>query len=159
MKNTYSVFTDGSCWPNDGTGVGGWAYILMSEWEQKKDSGGEYPSTNNRMELLSALNALLEIPHKSRVTIFSDSQYVVKTINTWIYKWVENDWYKSNNEKVNNIDILSSLFKEIKLRDVKAKWIKGHNGNKYNEMADSMAHKAMLDFTDEYLDRIMFNNS
>ena len=119
-----NIYTDGSCEGNPGKG--GWAAIIIDDEKRAVISGNEYYSTNNRMELTAAIKGLEAAPEGSEVTVFSDSQYLVNTMNR---NWKR----KANNDLWNKVDIL------VTTHDVKWKWIKGHSGHPENEEADRIA--------------------
>ena len=151
MKDKYIVYTDGSC-HNKVDSVGGWAYLIIHNGQTTVASDGEYPSTSNRMELTAALEALLSTPRDSVVEIYSDSKYTVNTINDWLYSWEKKGWKNSYGDEVKNMDIMLNLKEQIDYRKVKAIWVKGHNGNEYNEYVDKLARDARADFIDKTLD-------
>ena len=135
-----TIFTDGSCLTNPGNG--GWAAIISDGKEIKKISGSEKNTTNNRMELLAPINALKETNAKSKITIYTDSQYVKLGITEWINKWVINNWQTSKKEDVKNKDLWVELYNLDKSLNVKWYWVKAHAGNPMNEEVDLMAKKA-----------------
>ncbi|MCL2311257.1 MAG: ribonuclease HI [Firmicutes bacterium] len=132
------IFTDGACSGNPGPG--GWAAIIKYEQEEKKISGFENNTTNNRMELLALINALSCLKYACKVRIFSDSKYVVDSINKgWAMNWKKNKWMRSSGKKALNSDLWSTLLDLISFHNVELKWIKGHSGHKENEECDRMA--------------------
>ena len=134
------IYTDGSCLTNPGNV--GWAAIINEDGKIKKISGSEKNTTNNRMELLAPINALKEISVSSKITIFTDSQYVKLGITEWIKKWVINNWQTSKKEDVKNKDLWVELYNLDKSLNVKWYWVKAHAGNPMNEEVDLMAKKA-----------------
>ena len=131
------IFTDGACSGNPGPG--GWAAILKYQDNEKKISGFVPNTTNNRMELLSLINALKLLKEKCDVTVFSDSKYVVDSfLKKWIFTWKKNSWMRKN-KKIPNYDLWEILFNLVENHDVKFNWVKGHNGHSENEECDRMA--------------------
>ena len=134
------IYTDGSCLKNPGDG--GWAAIIIKNGKNKNISGSEKNTTNNRMELLAPINALREMNDSSKITIYTDSQYVKLGITEWINKWLNNNWQTSKKEDVKNKDLWLELHNLDKSLNVKWNWVKAHAGNPMNEEVDLMAKKA-----------------
>ena len=135
-----SIFTDGSCLKNP-NGAGAGCAILMYGKNKRIVVEGERTTTNNRMELLSAIIGLKALKYPCSVTLFSDSQYVVRAIeDKWVTKWQGNGW-KTAQGSVKNIDLWEQLIESMKIHEVKFKWIKGHNGHPINELADRYARE------------------
>lgn len=133
MKLT-EVYTDGACFPNPGQG--GWAWTTMSG---ESGSGHEPMTTNNRMELKGPIEAIKSLYEYNRpLLIFSDSEYVVKGINEWVFKWIERDW-KIKNEPVKNSDLWQELHELRVGKPIFFKWIRGHSGHPGNEEADRLS--------------------
>lgn len=147
----YEIYTDGACQPNPG--IGGWAYLIRSTDENKdltSDSGSEQETTNNRMELQSILKGLQFFADslwtgEEEVTIFSDSQYAVKGINEWSDVWQANDWKKKDGKDLSNPDLWKKIWNLRNKLRAQAKHVRGHTGNKHNEIVDEMAVKAAKD--------------
>ena len=138
----YTIYTDGACSGNPGPG--GWgAVIFDNENKQKNISGSEENTTNNRMELSAAIMALEEVNTNSEITIYTDSTYVKNGITEWVLKWKENGWKNSNKEPVKNKDLWEKLDNLCKQNAINWKWVKGHASNKYNNLADELATKAI----------------
>lgn len=130
MEVTY--YTDGGCEPNPGNGC--WAFICTNPYQEAK--GSEPNTTSNRMEMTAVLKAIehgLEMKAKP-ITIYSDSQYVVKGFNEWMWNWAKKGW--DRDRELKNVDLWKRLFKYR--RKATLIWIKGHNGNEYNEQADDL---------------------
>ncbi len=132
------IFCDGACSKNPGPG--GWAAVLVQNSKVVSSvSGYEKHTTNNRMELIGAIEGIIATSKfNSEITIFTDSIYVKDGITKWIYAWKKTNW---KNGQVKNIDLwmrLSEITNKVK---VKWEWVKGHSGNQYNEMADSLARE------------------
>ena len=138
----YTIYTDGACSGNPGPG--GWgAVIFDNDNKQKNISGSEENTTNNRMELSAAIMALEEVNMNSEITIFTDSTYVKNGITEWVLKWKENGWKNSNKEPVKNKDLWEKLDNLCSQNTINWKWVKGHALNKYNNLADELATKAI----------------
>ena len=140
----YTIYTDGACSGNPGSG--GWgAVILDQDKKQNNISGNEKNTTNNRMELMAPIMALKKIKPRSEVKIFTDSTYVKNGITEWIKKWEKNDWKNANKKPVKNKDLWIKLNDLCKKYKIDWKWIKGHSNNKYNDLADDLATRAIQD--------------
>ena len=138
----YIIYTDGACSGNPGPG--GWgAVILDKDNKQKNISGSEENTTNNRMELSAAIMALEEVNMNSEITIYTDSTYVKNGITEWVLKWKENGWKNSNKEPVKNKDLWEKLVNLCEQNTINWKWVKAHASNKYNNLADELATKAI----------------
>lgn len=125
------VYTDGMCEPNPGNG--GWGFIILSSLEIKMH-GGKLDTTNNRMELMAVIKALEYFDSSENVLIFSDSMYVVDGFNSWMHKW------KERGKSMKNMDLWNRLLDLKKFhKKVEAEWVKGHSGNKYNDIADELS--------------------
>jgi ribonuclease HI len=132
------IFCDGACSKNPGPG--GWAAVLVQESKVLSSVAGyEKDTTNNRMELIGAIEGIIAAKDlNSEIIVFTDSIYVKEGITKWIYSWRKNNW---KNGKIKNVDLwmkLSNLTSKVKIN---WEWIKGHAGHKYNEMADSLARE------------------
>ena len=134
------IYTDGACSGNPGTG--GWGVVIL--YDKDKPillNGGEENTTNNRMELLAAINAVVYFTERQNLEIFTDSKYLKDGIEIWIHNWKKNNWKTSNKKPVKNKDLWIKLNKEIALHQIKWNWVKGHSNNEFNEKADSLARK------------------
>ena len=135
-----TIYTDGYCLINPGNG--GWAAIINQDGKIKKITGSEKNTTNNRMELLAPINALKQIDAKSKIEIFTDSQYVKLGITEWINKWVSNNWQTAKKEDVKNKDLWVELYNLNQSLNVKWNWVKAHAGDPINEEVDMLAKEA-----------------
>ena len=136
------IYTDGACSGNPGPG--GWGAVIFDEKRKQQNiSGKARETTNNRMELLAPIMALKKIKSKSKVIIFTDSIYVKNGITDWIKKWEKNGWKNSNKKPVKNTDLWKKLNELCQKNQVIWKWVKGHSNNKYNNLADELATKAI----------------
>ena len=135
----FTIYTDGSCLGNPG--AGGWAAVIIDAEENiKKICGGESQTTNNRMELTAAIEALKKISSGDSAEIFTDSSYLKNAFTQgWLRKWKVNGWKTANKKPVLNKDLWLELDRLISVRDIKFNWVKGHAGNKFNEICDSLA--------------------
>ena len=138
----YAIYTDGACSGNPGPG--GWGAVIFDEKNKQYNVSGKVKeTTNNRMELMAPIMALKKIKSKSDVVIFTDSTYVKNGITDWIKKWEKNDWKNSNKKPVKNKDLWIKLDSLCKDNKITWKWVKGHSDNKYNNLADDLANKAI----------------
>lgn len=140
MKNI-TIYTDGSCINNPGKG--GYGVVLMYKNHRKELSGGFRLTTNNRMEIMATIIALEALKEKCRVELYTDSQYVVDSImKGWAKKWQRNGWKRNKREKAKNADLWEKLLSLCDRHDVNFIWVKGHSGNKENEICDTLAFEA-----------------
>ena len=144
MTDKYSkpipVYTDGACLGNPGPG--GWGVYAHIEGRERSWSGGDPNSTNQRMEMMAAIKALELLPIERSLTIFSDSQYVIKGITEWIKNWKRNGWRNASGKAVANQDLWENLDALVDEREVDWQWVRGHAGNPGNERADILAQTA-----------------
>ncbi len=131
------IFTDGACSGNPGPG--GWGVVLRWRGHEKELYGGEKETTNNRMELMAAIQGLGALTRGSRAAIYTDSKYVKDGITEWIENWKRNGWRTAAKKPVKNEDLWRRLDEAIKGHDVDWHWIKGHAGHPENERADALA--------------------
>lgn len=133
------IYTDGSCLGNPG--AGGWAAVIVDEQNHREEIfGGEEHTTNNRMELTAAIQALEKISAGVGAELFTDSNYLKNAFtNGWLVKWKRNGWRTATGSHVLNKDLWQKLDELISTRDVKFNWVKGHAGNFFNERCDALA--------------------
>ena len=131
------ISTDGACLGNPGPG--GWGAILRYGDVEKELSGAEPDTTNNRMELMGAIQALNALKRPSTVILYTDSSYVRNGITKWISGWQRNGWKTASKQPVKNADLWKDLLEAEKKHQVEWRWVKGHAGDKYNEIADTLA--------------------
>lgn len=143
MKHV-EIFTDGACSGNPGPG--GWGDILRYNGFVKELSGGEADTTNNRMELRAAIEALGALKERCQVDLYTDSSYVKDGISGWIEGWKRNGWKTAAKKPVKNDDLWQALDEARKRHQVTWNWIKGHAGHPENERADELARIAMEPF-------------
>ena len=138
----YTIYTDGACSGNPGPG--GWGAVIFDEKNKQRNISGKVKeTTNNRMELLAPIMALKKIKSMSNVMIFTDSTYVKNGITEWIKKWEKNGWKSSNKKPVKNKDLWVKLSDLCEKNKIIWKWVKGHSNNKYNNLADELATRAL----------------
>jgi ribonuclease HI len=138
MKNTVVIYTDGAC---RGTpGPGGWGATLQYNGKKKELYGGEKNSTNNRMELTAAIEALEVLSKPCKVQLFTDSTYVLKGITEWMHNWKKRGWKTASKKPVKNEDLWRRLDLVIAAHEIDWQGGKGHSGNVGNERADSLAN-------------------
>ena len=131
------IFTDGACKGNPGPG--GWGAILRSNGKERELSGGESPSTNNRMELMAAIEALNALKKPCRVQLWTDSNYVRDGITKWIHGWRRNGWKTADRKPVKNAELWQALLDASEPHRIEWHWVKGHAGHPENERADALA--------------------
>ena len=140
MKHVF-IYTDGACRGNPGPG--GWGALLRYGKHEKVLSGAEDHTTNNRMELMAAIQALAILKEKCRVELYTDSQYVQKGIKEWLPDWKKRHWKTAAKKPVKNADLWQALDSEASRHDVTWHWVKGHSGHPENDMADAIANEAI----------------
>jgi len=140
MKNV-EIFTDGACRGNPGPG--GWGAILHFNGNEKKLHGGENETTNNRMELMAAIQALETLKMPCLVNLTTDSKYVIDGITSWIVDWKKRDWKTAAKKPVKNVDLWKRLDLAVQEHDIKWHWVRGHTGHEGNEMADKLANRGI----------------
>ncbi|HEY8419472.1 MAG TPA: ribonuclease HI [Clostridia bacterium] len=135
-----TIYTDGACSGNPG--IGGWAAILIYKGTEKILSGSFPNTTNNRMELFAIIYALKALKERCKVNIYSDSAYVIDSINNkWLDKWKSNNWKTASNDDVKNIDLWQDLILYASKHDVTWHKVKGHSDNEYNNRCDKIARE------------------
>ena len=133
----HSIFTDGSSNPNPGKG--GWATVVVNEKKVLVLYGCDSDTTNNRMELQAAITAFKIAKPEDKFIVYSDSEYVVQGSMLWMFKWRKKGWVN-----VKNVDLWKIMYNlRLEKKYITLVWVRGHNGNKYNEIADQYADKAM----------------
>ncbi len=138
------IWTDGACSGNPGPG--GWGALLRYGDREKELFGGESETTNNRMELTAAIEALNALKKPCKVKLTTDSQYVKGGITGWIHGWKKNGWKTSAKKPVKNAELWQALDEATRRHDVSWHWIKGHAGHAENEKADELARRGMEDY-------------
>lgn len=135
------IYTDGACSGNPGPG--GWGVVLISGGHRKELSGGEFQTTNNRMEMTAAIKALEALKLPCRVRLHTDSVYLKDGITRWIHKWKQNGWRTANKKPVKNTELWTRLDDLLESHDIEWLWVKGHAGDPDNERADELARDGM----------------
>ncbi|MBW8010329.1 MAG: ribonuclease HI [Chloroflexi bacterium] len=135
-----TIYTDGSCEPNPGPG--GWAALLLSGTSEKILTGSEAHTTNNRMELTAAIQALNSLKQTSKIGFYTDSEYLRRGINEWLPNWRERNWRRKGG-KLANVDLWKALDKAIQTHKITWHWVRGHAGNQGNQRVDRLARQAM----------------
>lgn len=143
-KKTVDIYTDGACSGNPGPG--GWGALLVFEGVEKELSGGETDTTNNRMEMLAAIEALNALKTSCIVRLHTDSTYLKDGITKWIFNWKRNGWKTAAKKPVKNADLWQALEEAIARHQVEWHWVKGHAGHVENERADALARAGMEPF-------------
>jgi ribonuclease HI len=135
------IHTDGACSGNPGPG--GWGAVLHYGDKEKELRGGDLQTTNNRMELMAAIQALEALNRPCKVELHTDSQYVQKGIHEWIHGWKKRGWLTADKKPVKNDDLWKRLDAARLRHEVDWRWIKGHAGHEFNERADALARQGM----------------
>lgn len=140
LKNVL-IYTDGACIGNPGHG--GYGVVLLYEGARKEISTGYRKTTNNRMELMAVIAGLLALKQRCKVTLFSDSEYVVKAMKQgWAKRWRAEGWKRNKKQKALNPDLWEKLLDLCERHEVEFKWVKGHNSNPENERCDKLSIEA-----------------
>lgn len=135
------AYTDGACRGNPGPG--GWGVVLRAAGTQKELFGGEPSTTNNRMEMLAAITALESLRQPCEVRLYTDSQYVLKGMTEWITAWKARGWKTAERKPVKNVDLWQRLEQAAAAHRVQWIWVRGHDGNAGNELADALANRGV----------------
>ena len=141
MKKKVEIFTDGACRGNPGPG--GWGALLRYQDSEKHLFGGEPDTTNNRMELRAAIEALAGLNEPCDVVLTTDSEYVRKGITEWLENWKSRGWKTAAKKPVKNADLWQLLEKESGRHHVSWHWVKGHSGHRENDIADDLANRGI----------------
>ena len=140
-ETVVEIFTDGACRGNPGPG--GWGAILRFNGTEKELYGGEPLTTNNRMEMLAAINALATLKRPCRVRLTTDSKYVLQGITEWLAGWKRKQWKNSARQPVKNQDLWQELDRLATPHQIDWQWVRGHTGHAENERADQLANRAI----------------
>ncbi len=135
------IFTDGACKGNPGPG--GWGALLRYGKHEKSLCGGELLTTNNRMEMLAAIEALRALKKHCDVKVTTDSEYLRRGVTEWMAGWQRNGWRTSDKKPVKNQDLWQALAEEIKRHQIEWHWVRGHQGHVENEHADQLANRGV----------------
>jgi ribonuclease HI len=139
------IYTDGACSGNPGPG--GWGAVLQGGGKERELYGGDALTTNNRMELMAAIQALEALQRPATVTLYTDSKYLLDGITKWIHGWQRNGWLTSAKKPVKNDDLWRRLTAAISRHEVTWQWVKGHAGDPGNERADELARRGIEEAT------------
>ena len=141
--NPIEIYTDGACKGNPGPG--GWGVLLKSAGTEKELFGGELATTNNRMELMAVIQALSALKRPCEVTLFLDSQYVLKGITEWLPGWKAKGWRTATKQPVKNVELWQQLDALVQQggHRIDWRWVRGHNGDPGNERADALANRGV----------------
>ena len=141
-EKSIDIYTDGACSGNPGPG--GWGALLLYNGHEKEICGGERETTNNRMELMAAIQALEALKQPSQVRLHTDSVYVRDGITQWIERWKRNGWRTAAKKPVKNVDLWQRLEHAADRHDLEWHWVKGHAGHPQNERADQLARDGLM---------------
>ncbi len=144
MSERVSIWTDGACSGNPGPG--GWGAVLRYGARERELTGGEALTTNNRMELTAAIEALEALKRPCAVSLHTDSQYLRGGVTRWLAGWKRNGWRTADGKPVKNEDLWRRLEAAAKPHTIEWLWVRGHAGNKFNERADLLARNGMAPY-------------
>ena len=140
MKDV-TIYTDGACRGNPGPG--GWGVLLIYGEHERELWGGESETTDNRMELMAAIEALAALRQPCNVQLHTDSTYVLKGVTEWLANWQKRGWKTASKKPVKNVDLWQKLNAEIARHQINWQWVKGHSGDPGNERADQLANRGI----------------
>ena len=142
ISKKVEIYTDGGCDPNPGPG--GYGVVLLYEGRRKEISGGFHRTTNNRMEIFAAIKGLEALTEPCQVTLYSDSEYLVRAMNEgWARRWKSNRWKRNKHDKALNVDLWERLLALCDRHQVEFVWVKGHAGLRENERCDQLSMQAL----------------
>ncbi len=141
MTRRVEIYTDGACRGNPGPG--GWGALLIAGAHRKTLHGGDPETTNNRMELTAAIEALNALKRPCKVNLHTDSRYVMQGITEWLEGWKQRGWKTAAKKPVKNRDLWQALDEAQQRHDINWKWVKGHDGDPGNEEADALANRGI----------------
>ncbi|UJQ95810.1 ribonuclease HI [Mariluticola halotolerans] len=144
MADSVTIHTDGACSGNPGPG--GWGAVLQYNGHIKELKGGEALTTNNRMELTAAIEALTSLKRACTVELHTDSKYVKDGLTGWIHGWKKNGWRTAAKKPVKNAELWQALDAAVQRHKINWHWVKGHAGDEMNERADQLANEGMAPF-------------
>lgn len=139
--NIVTIYTDGACRGNPGPG--GWGAVIRYKSKEKQIFGGDANTTNNRMELLAAIEALNSLTRACEVKLYTDSQYLRKGILEWLANWKAKGWKTASRKPVKNQDLWQQLDEACQRHSIHWQWVKGHAGDPGNELADQLANRGI----------------
>ena len=141
MSDLICVYTDGACRGNPGPG--GWGALIVLDEEEITLFGGENNTTNNRMEMTAAIEALSYFSESSSIKLTTDSNYLKDGIEKWVLGWIKNGWKTSSKKPVKNRELWIKVDELNQYHDITWCWVKGHSGHRENEIADMLANKGI----------------
>ncbi len=141
MSQTTEIYTDGACRGNPGPG--GWGVLLIAGKHRKTLHGGDPETTNNRMELTAAIEALNALKSGQRAVLHTDSKYVMDGVNEWLPNWQNRGWKTASKKQVKNKDHWQALDEAVARHEIDWRWVRGHDGNPGNEEADALANRGI----------------
>jgi ribonuclease HI len=141
LTRTIEIYTDGACRGNPGPG--GWGAVLVAGTHRKTLYGGARETTNNRMELTAAIEALNALKGRQRVALYTDSRYLMDGISQWLPGWKRHGWKTAARKPVKNQDLWQELDEAVSRHDVAWKWVRGHSGHAGNDEADALANRGI----------------
>ena len=147
MSQKLEIYTDGACRGNPGPG--GWGALMLFGDHRRELWGGYRETTNNRMELMAAIQALSALTRSCQLTLYTDSQYVRKGITEWIANWKKRGWKTAAKKPVKNADLWKALDELVSEHDIHWVWVKGHAGNEGNEIADQLANRGIDELSND----------
>jgi ribonuclease HI len=153
MPDTVIIHTDGACSGNPGPG--GWGAILDFNGTRRELKGGAALTTNNKMELTAAIEALNALKRPCAVELHTDSQYVKNGIQSWMHGWKRNGWKTADKKPVKNLELWQALDQAVQRHTISWHWVKGHAGHDLNERADQLANEGMAPFKSRTRDQLM----
>ena len=142
--NEITIYTDGACSGNPGPG--GWGVLIIENGQETSFCGGAPETTNNRMEMMAAIEALKQIEPGTKIRLITDSNYLKDGITSWIHNWKKRGWKTAAKKPVKNVDLWQMLDAENSRHNVQWEWIKGHAGHAGNERADELAREGMAQY-------------
>ena len=145
QQDKITVYTDGSCMPNPGPGGYGFIFIDPVSNTEWLVNGGELNTTNNRMEMLAAIEALKQLKTPCKVSLYTDSKYLQQGATSWMQKWKLNNWRRGN-IMIKNDDLWKELSYQMEKHQIEFHWVKGHSNNVENNLVDELARKACEKF-------------
>ena len=136
------LYTDGACSGNPGQG--GWGAVIIYKDSIRKISGYSPETTNNIMELTAVIEGIGMLKERCEIDVYTDSKYIVDAVNGWLANWIRNGWITSAKKPVKNVSYWKSIIELSEKHNIKWHWVKGHDGNTYNEECDRMAREEIV---------------
>lgn len=141
LSQAVDIYTDGACRGNPGPG--GWGAVMRYNGHERELYGGERETTNNRMELMAAIQALDALKRPCKVRLTTDSRYVQQGISEWLKNWKQHNWKTASRKPVKNVDLWKRLDALVSRHEVEWHWVRGHSGHPENERADQLANRGI----------------